>query len=58
MVITLRKILFAAARGWQFQVPAGCQAQWLKLSGVSADVPQPVDISIDGLTLSKGPSGA
>lgn len=48
----------AAARGWQFQVPAGCQAQWLKLSGVSADVPQPVDISIDGLTLSKGPSGA
>ena len=43
----------AAARGWQFQVPAGCPAQWLKLSGVSADVPQQVDLSIDGMTLSK-----
>ena len=48
----------AAARGWQFQVPAACKAQWLKLSGVSADVPQQVDISIEGLTLGKGPSGA
>lgn len=43
----------AAARAWQFQVPAGCQAQWLKLSGVSADMPQQVDISISGLTLMK-----
>jgi len=48
----------AAARGWSFQVPAGCPAQWLKLSGVSADVPQQIDVSIDGLTLSKGLSGA
>jgi len=48
----------AAARGWSFQVPAGCPAQWLKLSGVSADVPQQIDVSIDGLTLRKGLSGA
>jgi hypothetical protein len=48
----------AAARGWQFQVPAGCPAQWLKLSGVSADVPQQVDLAIDGMTLSKVSSGA
>jgi len=48
----------AAARGWSFTVPAGCQAQWLRLSGVSADVPQQVDISIGGLTLAKEPSGA
>ena len=48
----------AAARGWQFQVPAGCQAQWLKLSGVSGDVPQQVDISMSALTLVKGAAGA
>jgi hypothetical protein len=48
----------AAARGWEFQVPAGCQAQWLKLSGVSTDMPQQVDVSITGLTLAKAPAGA
>jgi pentatricopeptide repeat protein len=48
----------AAARGWQFNVPAGCQAQWLRLSGVSADVPQQVDLSIGALTLVMEPSGA
>src|SRR5260221_9206828 len=48
----------AAARGWQLQVPAGCSAQWLKLSGVSGDVAQQADISISGLTLSKAVPGA
>ena len=48
----------AAARGWQFNIPAGCQAQWLRLSGVSTDVPQQVDVSIGGLTLVKEPPGA
>ena len=48
----------AAARGWQFQVPAGCQAQWLKLSGVSAAMPQQVDISITALTLTREGPGA
>lgn len=48
----------AAARGWQFQVPAACPAQWLKLSGVSGDVPQQVDISIGGLSLAKVVPGA
>jgi len=48
----------AAARGWQFAVPAGCSAQWLKLSGVSADVAQQVDLSISDLRLAKGPGGA
>jgi hypothetical protein len=43
----------AAASGWQFQVPPGCTAQWLKLSGVSGDVAQQIDVSIGGLTLSK-----
>ena len=48
----------AAARGWQLSVPPGCPAQWLKLSGVSADIPQQVDVSITGLALAKGPAGA
>lgn len=48
----------AAARGWQFQVPKGCGAQWLKLSGTSADMPQQVDASVTGLSLSKVMPGA
>lgn len=48
----------AAAHAWQFQVPANCQAQWLKLSGVSTDMSQQVDVSISGLTLSRASAGA
>ena len=43
----------AAARGWQFAVPAGCPAQWLKLSGTSTDMSQQVDVSIGDLRLAK-----
>jgi hypothetical protein len=38
--------LDSAARGWVFSVPAGCSAQWLELSGASADIAQQTDISI------------
>jgi len=48
----------AAARGWNFQVPAGCSAQWLKLSGVSSDMPQQTDLTIGALKLEKAGSGA
>ena len=48
----------AAARGWRFDVPSGCRAQWLKLSGVSSDMPQQVDVSISGLALTKVSPGA
>ena len=48
----------AAARGWQFEVPSGCAAQWLKLSGTSADMPQQTDISVTDLTLTKVAAGA
>jgi hypothetical protein len=48
----------AAARGWRFDVPAGCPAQWLKLSGSSADVPQQIDVSIGGLRLERSAPGA
>jgi hypothetical protein len=41
----------AATRGWTFQVPPGCRAQWLELSGRSADVSQQSDVTIGGLNL-------
>ena len=47
----------AAARGWQFDVPSGCAAQWLKLSGTSADIAQQVDVSVAGLALRKAVPG-
>lgn len=47
----------AAARGWNFQVPAGCAAQWLELSGRSSDIPQPADLTIQSLKLERaGPN--
>ena len=36
----------AAARGWSFQIPANCPAQWLELSGSSSDMPQQSDVAI------------
>ena len=48
----------AAARGWQFSVPAGCPAQWLKLSGASGDLPQQVDATVGGLKLERVGKGA
>lgn len=41
----------AATRPWRFDVPAGCDAQWLELSGVSSDVAQQVDVTIGQLQL-------
>lgn len=42
-----------AARGWSFNVPAGCPAQWLKLSGSSGDISQQVDETIGALKLER-----
>ena len=47
----------AASRGWQFKVPADCQAQWLQLSGRSADIAQQSDVTISNLRLSKAGNG-
>lgn len=44
----------AAARGWSFQVPANCPAQWLELSGASSDMPQQSDVTIRALRISRG----
>lgn len=42
-----------AKAGWTFTVPANCPAQWLELSGRSADVAQQADVTIGGLTLTR-----
>jgi len=43
----------AASRGWTFQVPEDCPAQWLELSGRSGDIAQQSDVTITGLTLTR-----
>jgi hypothetical protein len=40
-----------ATRSWEFQVPAGCRAQWLELSGVSADMARQSDLTIARFSL-------
>jgi hypothetical protein len=48
----------AASRGLEFEVPAGCQAQWLELSGRSGDIAQQSDVTITDLKLSRTGGGA
>lgn len=48
----------AATRGWRFEVPRDCPAQWLKLSGVSSDMPQQSDVTVAGLKLEQAGAGA
>jgi len=48
----------AATHGWRFEVPSGCPAQWLKISGVSGDMPQQSDVVIGALNLKRLPPGA
>jgi hypothetical protein len=48
----------AASRGWTFQVPANCAAQWLELSGRSGDIAQQSDVTITGLTLTRAGANA
>jgi hypothetical protein len=43
----------AATRGWTFDVPANCPAQWLQLSGVSGDLPQQSEVTINALRLAE-----
>lgn len=43
----------AASRGWKFTVPSGCEAQWLRLSGASGDLPQQADTTLTALKLER-----
>jgi hypothetical protein len=47
-----------AVPGWRFDVPTGCAAQWLKLSGASTELPQQVDTTIAKLKLERVAPGA
>jgi len=47
-----------ANRGWQFQVPVNCQAQWLELTGRSGDIAQQSDVTITDLRLVRMGAGA
>ncbi len=40
-----------AARGWIFAVPPDCAAQWVELSGTSADISQQAEVMITNLKL-------
>ena len=47
----------AASRGWAFEVPADCPAQWLELSGRSGDISQQAEATITGFNLTRaGPN--
>lgn len=43
----------AASRGWSFQVPESCLAQWLELSGRSGDIAQQAEATIAGLSVTR-----
>ncbi len=46
-----------ASRGLTLEVPAGCPAQAIELSGVSSDLPRQADVTISDLRLVGGPRG-
>lgn len=47
----------AAARGWTFQVPENCPAQWIELTGRTGDIAQQSEATIGGLSLRReGPN--
>jgi len=48
--------LAKAAPSATFQVPSGCEGQYLKLSAAALDLPQQVDITITDLALTPEPS--
>ena len=47
----------SAERGWTFDVPAACPAQWLRLSGASMDISQQVDVTVGDLRLQRVRTG-
>ena len=43
----------AISRGWRLEVPASCPAQRLELGGTASDLPQQVDVTIQGVSLTR-----
>lgn len=48
----------AGRRGWSFEVPRGCEAQWLELSGRSADIPRKAEATLGRVALERVGAGA
>ena len=42
-----------ARRGWAFEIPTSCPAQWLELSGRSAEIPRQSEAVISSLALTR-----
>ena len=42
-----------AGQGWSFEIPSGCPAQRLELTGSSSDMPHAVDVSIRSVSLTR-----
>jgi hypothetical protein len=51
-------IVEAENRGWSFEVPANCPAQWLELSGSSGDIAQGSEATIAALSLIRARTNA
>jgi hypothetical protein len=47
-----------AARSLRFEVPAGCAAQWIRLTAASSDISQQTDVTIAALKLERSGPGA
>jgi hypothetical protein len=43
----------AASRGWTFEIPAGCPAQFIELSGRSGDIAQQAEVTISGFSVGR-----
>jgi hypothetical protein len=42
-----------ARRGWAFEIPANCPAQWLELAGRSGDISEQADATFTRLRLQR-----
>ena len=53
----LRALKDMPAEGWTFQIPSGCPAQRLELTGSSSDMPQATEVTIRSIRLTReGPN--
>jgi hypothetical protein len=47
-----------ARRGWAFEIPANCPAQWLELAGRSGDISEQADATFTRLRLQRAGANA
>ena len=49
------RVAETARHGFVFEVPSGCPAAWLQLTGNAADLPQQTDVTMSALRLTRDP---